>query len=93
FWATQYHPEYDLHEVARLIIAREEKLVRQGMFLGHEDLVVYVDRLEALAADPGRKDLRWQLGIGDDVLTDEIRQCEFVNWLEKLVLPTAGREG
>ncbi len=24
FWATQYHPEYDLHEMARLIVAREE---------------------------------------------------------------------
>jgi len=81
FWGLQYHPEYDLHEMARLIVAREEKLVRQGLFLGHEDLVRYVDRLEALAGDPGRKDLRWQLGIDEDILSDEIRQCEFINWL------------
>jgi len=90
FWATQYHPEYDLHEMARLIVAREKKLIRGGFFCGHEDLTDYVDRMEALSADPSRKDLRWQLAIDDDVLSDSIRQCEFVNWLNKLVLPTAG---
>jgi GMP synthase (glutamine-hydrolysing) len=81
FWGIQYHPEYDLHEMARLIVAREERLVKQGLFRDHDDLVQYVDRLEALAADPERKDLRWQLGIDDDILRDDIRQCEFINWL------------
>jgi GMP synthase (glutamine-hydrolysing) len=87
FWGTQYHPEYDIHEMARLILAREEKLVRQGLFLGHEDLVAYVDRLEALSADPTRTDLRWQLGIDDDILVDELRQNAFANWLDAVVLP------
>lgn len=85
FWGIQYHPEYDLHEMARLIVAREERLVKQGLFRDHDDLVQYVDRLEALAADPERKDLRWQLGIDDDILRDDIRQCEFVNWLRHQV--------
>jgi GMP synthase (glutamine-hydrolysing) len=91
FWATQYHCEYDLHEMARLIVAREKKLIAAGFFRGHEDLADLVDRMEALAKEPGRKDLRWQLAIDDDILSDSIRQCEFVNWLNKLVLPTAGR--
>jgi GMP synthase (glutamine-hydrolysing) len=90
FWATQYHPEYDLHEMARLIVAREKKLIAAGFFRDHKDLMELVDRMEALAAEPDRKDLRWQLAIDDDVLSDSIRQCEFVNWLNKLVLPTAG---
>jgi len=90
FWATQYHPEYNLHEMARLIVAREKKLIAAGFFRGHEDLIDLVDRMEALAAEPDRKDLRWQLAIDDDVLSDSIRQCEFVNWLNKLVLPKAG---
>lgn len=90
FWATQYHCEYDLHEMARLIVAREKKLVAAGFFQGHQDLMDLVDRMETLAKEPGRKDLRWQLAIDDDVLSDSIRQCEFVNWLKKLVLPTAG---
>ena len=90
FWATQYHCEYDLHEMARLIVAREKKLIAAGFFRDHNDLVELVDRMEALAKEPDRKDLRWQLAIDDDVLSDPIRQCEFVNWLNKLVLPTAG---
>lgn len=90
FWAVQYHPEYDLHEMARLMVAREPKLVKQGLFRGHTDLMEYVDRIEALAADPSRTDLRWQLSIDDHILDDEIRQCEFINWLDKLVLPRMG---
>jgi len=90
FWAVQYHPEYDLRELARLIVAREPRLVRQGLFRGHDDLAAYVERLEALAADPARTDLRWQLAIDDDVLSDEQRHCEFVNWLDEVVLPRAG---
>lgn len=90
FWAVQYHPEYDLHELARLIVAREPKLVKQGLFRGHDDLEEYVAKLEALAKEPDRKDLQWQLGINDTVLKDEIRQCDFINWLDKVVLPRAG---
>jgi len=91
FWATQYHCEYNLHEMARLIVAREERLIKAGFFRDHEDTMELVDRMEALAKEPHRKDLRWQLAIDDDVLSDSIRQCEFVNWVKKLVLPTAGR--
>ena len=91
FWATQYHPEYNLHEMARLIVAREEKLIKAGFFRSHEDMTKLVDLMEELAKEPDRKDLRWQLAIDDDVLSDKIRQCEFVNWINKLVLPTAGR--
>jgi GMP synthase (glutamine-hydrolysing) len=87
FWATQYHPEYDLHEMARLIVAREELLTREGYFINHEDMVDYVEKLEAIASDNSRKDLRWQCAIDDDLLKDEIRQLEFVNWLKKQAIP------
>jgi GMP synthase (glutamine-hydrolysing) len=89
FWATQYHPEYDLHEVARLIVARESKLLPEHFFRSHGDLVEYVEKLETLHQDPSRKDLRWQLDIDDDVLSDQVRQVEFRNWINKLVLPHA----
>lgn len=90
FWGLQYHPEYDLHEMARLIVAREERLTKLGFFAGHDDLVQYVDKLEALYAKPDTKSLRWQLGIDDTILDASVRQREFINWLDKLVLPTAG---
>ena len=90
FWGLQYHPEYDLHEMARLICARQEKLILLDFFAGHDDLVAYVDALEALWADPWCKPLRWRLGIDDDILSAPVRQREFINWIDKLVLPTAG---
>jgi len=92
FWGVQYHPEYDLHEMARLIVAREKKLVAAGFFTGHDDLLQYVDRLETLFAHPERKDLRWQLDIDDDVLSDSIRQCEFANWIQHSALPMAEKK-
>ncbi len=84
FWAVQYHPEYDLHELARLILCRQEKLIRQGLFHDPGDLARYVDRLEELHRDPNRQDLRWQLAIGDDLIDPTIREREFANWLQHL---------
>jgi len=82
FWGLQYHPEYDLHQMARLMVAREAKLTELGFFKNHDDFTAYVSRLEALHADPSRKDLRWQLGIDDHILDPAIRQREFINWVE-----------
>ncbi|MBN2361019.1 MAG: type 1 glutamine amidotransferase, partial [Deltaproteobacteria bacterium] len=93
FWATQYHPEYDLHEMARLIVAREPKLVPEKFFLDHDDLARHVERLEELHRDPARKDLRWQLDIDDDVLDPDLRQREVSNWIDRIVKPHAARRG
>ncbi len=90
FWATQYHPEYNLHEVARLILAREERLIKQGWFRDHDDMVAYVENFEAVHADPTLKHIRWQLKIDDGIVEDDIRECEFVNWLKHAVLPRLG---
>ncbi len=79
-WAVQYHPEYDLNEVARLIEARDEKLIKLGFFKDHAALKDYTGRLDALVAEPDRKDFRWQLGIDDDIMDDGIRELEFANW-------------
>jgi len=92
FWATQYHPEYDLHEMARLIVAREPKLMRESFFRDRSELDTLVARMERLFAEPDRKDLRWQLAIDDDVLDDGIRQREFANWVNGLVLPRLQQE-
>jgi GMP synthase (glutamine-hydrolysing) len=81
-WAVQYHPEYDLQEVARLIEARDEKLIKLGFFKDLAALKDYTGRLDALVAEPDRKDLRWQLGIDEDIMDDGIRELEFANWVK-----------
>jgi len=87
FWAPQYHPEYDLYEMAKLIMAREEKLIKQGYFKSHEDLMTYSNDLEEIFKDNSRKDLRWKYVIEDDVVDDSIRHTEFINWLKKQAVP------
>jgi GMP synthase (glutamine-hydrolysing) len=87
FWGLQYHPEYDLHELARLCYCRKQKLTEKGFFRDLEAAQDFVDRLEALHQDPGRKDLAWLLGIDEDVMNPDIRRAEVRNWIEQLVLP------
>jgi len=92
FWAIQYHPEYDLYAMARLIVAREERLIREGFFKDRQAMLRHVEKLEALHKEPDRKDLRWQLAVDDDIIDPGIRQCEVKNWLERLVIPTASKK-
>ncbi len=87
FWGLQYHPEYDLHELARLCYCRKQKLVDRGFFQDMDAAQHYVDLLEALHQDPGRKDLAWLLGIDEDVMNEDIRRAEVRNWIGLLVLP------
>ncbi len=88
-WGVQYHCEYNLHEMARLIVARAQRLVGMGFYRNEAELQSHVDKMEALHADPSRKDLRWQLAIDDEILDDSIRESEFANWLTHLVAPQA----
>ena len=84
FWGLQYHPEYDLHEMARLMFCRIEKLVRLGLFRDRDAAIAYIDALEALHADPARTDLAWSLGIDADVMNPEVRELEVRNWVASL---------
>ena len=91
FWGLQYHPEYDLHELARLCYCRKRKLTERGFFRDTDAAQAYVDRLEALHQDPGRKDIAWLLGIDEDVMNEDIRRAEVRNWIDLLVLPSMRR--
>lgn len=87
FWAPQYHPEYDLHELARLCYCRREKLTGLNFFQSVDDALHFVDLLQSLHRDPGRKDIAWLLGIDQDLMDVDIRQAEVRNWMEQLVIP------
>jgi len=87
FWGLQYHPEYDLHELARLTWCRLDKLVKLGFFRDRAAGEAYVALLETLHQDPGRKDIAWLLGIDEDVTNEDIRLAEVRNWIERLVIP------
>jgi len=81
FWSTQYHPEYNLHEMGRLIAARARALVREGFFPDEAAVATYAARMKELAADPGSAELRAELDVGDDIIDPQIREVELRNWL------------
>lgn len=88
FWATQYHPEFNLKEIAYLITAREDILRKQGYLKNHEDMLTYTEDLKTIYYDNSRKDLRWKYDIDDTIISDDIREIEFANWINKLVIPS-----
>lgn len=91
FWGLQYHPEYDLHEMARLIFCRIPKLIVHGFFRDEASALQFVDDLETLHNDPHRKDIAWRLGIDADVMNEDVRHCEVRNWVQRLVVPNMKR--
>jgi GMP synthase (glutamine-hydrolysing) len=86
FWAVQYHPEYDLHEVASLCRLRSDELVAQGSFANAEAARKAIADMEALHADPTREDLVRELGVSPDLLDPDRRTVEVRNWLDHAVL-------
>ena len=93
FWGLQYHPEYNLYEMARLTWCRIDKLLKLGFFKDRDAGENYVRLLETLHKDPERKDLSWILGIDNDVLDQNIRCIEVKNWIENLVIPAMINHG
>jgi len=85
FWTTQYHPEYNLHEMGRLIAARAKALVREGFFPDEDAVAVYAAKMQELAANPDSAELRADLHVGDDLIDPQIRQVELRNWLRLVV--------
>lgn len=91
FWATQYHPEYNLYEMARLIQARAEPLVKEGFFVDVDAVQAYANDMFALAANPDDPVLRDKLSVGSDIIDPAIREVELRNWIDYLVLPSRRR--
>lgn len=91
FWATQYHPEYTLYEMARLLVARKKYLTEEGFFREEAEVERMVDEMTTLSENPDNVELRQKLNVGDDILDDHIRQCELRNWLNHLVVPLVER--
>jgi GMP synthase (glutamine-hydrolysing) len=88
FWATQYHPEFTLYEMARLLSARKAALTKEGFFNEEEEVEALVAKMTTLSQQPDNDTLRTELKVGDDILSNNIRQAEVHNWLKYLVIPS-----
>lgn len=83
FTALQYHPEYDLFELARLGGVRGPQLVTQGIYNSQEDVDAYFAKIDTLY-ESDDEDLAKELGVEEDLLDANIRQREISNWLASL---------
>jgi len=84
FWAVQYHPEYDLHEVASLCRLRRNELVEQGTFADLPAAERYIDDLESLHVRPDDVDRLAALKLDASLLDVDMRQAEVRNWLRHI---------
>ncbi|HYE00881.1 MAG TPA: type 1 glutamine amidotransferase, partial [Alphaproteobacteria bacterium] len=85
FWGVQYHPEFDLREIGRIIRRYGDTMIAEGFFSDRPALEAWAAELEALQDDPSRRDLAWKHGLDADVLDPERRLAEPRNWLERRV--------
>lgn len=89
FWGTQYHPEYDLPEIAIVIRRYGDRLVDDGTFPSTEARDQTSNELSELGRDPGRNDLAAKYDLDASVLDAGIRRREIFNWLTTKVAPAA----
>ena len=88
FWGVQYHPEYDLLQMAGLFGRFRDFMVENGFYADQGSALTHAEMLRALHADPSRFDLAWLLGIDADILDERVRYQEIANWIGNSVIPT-----
>lgn len=93
FWGVQYHPEFNLEEMAAIIGYLGPSMLKEGFFASMDDHAAYVRDLRALHADSSRHDLAWRYGLGADVLDPACRLTEISNFLNYRVRPTQSKRG
>jgi GMP synthase (glutamine-hydrolysing) len=81
FWGVQYHPEFDLRELAAILGRMADKLVEEGFCASRDDALAYVRDIEQLHSDPARTDLAWRYGLDAQVLDPVLRLTEIRNFI------------
>ena len=89
FWGTQYHPEYDLSEIAIVMRRYGDRLLEDGMFASPAARNWTISELSELGRDHGRSDLTAKYRVGASVLDAAIHCREIHNWLTLKVAPAA----
>lgn len=84
FWGVQYHPEFDLAYIAKLMRRYKKMMVREGFCRDEAAAISLADDWALAAGDPARKDLCWRYGLGGDVLDPSRRLAEIDNWLGEI---------
>ena len=84
FWAVQYHPEFDAHEIAVITRVRANLLASEGHFPSPEDANEWSAAMERIDAAPDDAELARELDLDASILDFEQRTLEVRNWLDRL---------
>ncbi len=87
FWGVQYHPEYDLVQIAALLDREATSLASVGFAATPGDIEQMAADFRMLHRDPARKDVIWRYGLSKDVLDPARHRKELANWLITKVRP------
>ncbi len=87
FWGVQYHPEYDLLQIAAMFKRSAQRFVDRGYAATLTEAEAFAADLRALHDDPARKDLAWRYGVSPDIIDADRHRREFANWLRVEVAP------
>lgn len=93
FWGVQYHPEFSLRLIATILRRHSKVLIERGFRRDEADTESWLADLDALDADPARRDLAWAHGLDEEVLDPVRRVTELRNFLEMRVKPEASLRG
>lgn len=93
FWGVQYHPELPLSDMAAALRRDADDLLEAGLARSRAEVELQAALIDALAAEPERRDLRWRLGVDEELVDRERRVTEIRNFVEHLVRPTRERRG
>ena len=82
-----------LAEVAAALRRQASDLVETGLARTEAEVEGQAALVDALAADPSRRDLAWRLGLDAELIDRAKRTTEIRNFLEHLVAPTRAARG
>ena len=91
FCGVQYHPEYDLLQMAAMFRRSAQRLVDRGYMPDIATAEAMSTDLRALHDDPTRKDVAWRYGLSADIIDPDRHRLEFANWLRTEVAPRLGK--
>lgn len=89
FWGVQYHPEFTLSYLSRILLANLSIHVEEGKFSSTEQGEMFCQELSDLCHDHTLSHIAWRYGIGSELLDRRRRLTEVHNFIDHHVRPFA----
>ena len=87
FWGVQYHPELTPHEIGAALRRQADSLVEEGLVSSRAVIERQATLFDRLEDNPDSREVRWLLGIDEEVACRDNREREIRNFIDHLVRP------